>query len=661
MAQPERNNPKSAHAWSGGIVSALLAVGCCAISLAVYWPATGFEWIVFDDPVSVAGNHYLTHGISWAGIRWAFTTGLMANWHPLMWISCLVDHDLFGIDAGAFHRTNIILHGLAAATLHLALWRLTGAVWRSAFVACVFALHPLHVESVAWVSQRKDVLSGLFWMLSLLAYAEYARRPFHPLRYAAVCAAMALGLMAKTVLVTLPFVLLLLDFWPLRRLAARDGEGLLDFAALRACVLEKLPLFVLSLLSSIVTYIVQREWGAMAVLEEVPLAQRIQNALVSYWVYLERTFWPRDLAVLYPIREIPLQTTVLASVALLAITVLALRSLRSRPYLAVGWFWYLGTFVPMIGLVQVGMQALADRYSYLPQTGIALAVAWAACEALPRHRAHRTAQALLAACALTLLAALGAATSTQLRHWKDSDSLLRHTLAVTRENPYIERLLVLDLIRRKQFSEAEYRLAELRRTQPQSAWVWVTLGELENSRDDNRRAAGYFQKALELDPNDYEANRWLGLIELGRSEFEAACEHLGRAARAHYGFKMTEVRGVLVICLVELGRFGEALPHLEFASAYQAYPEILPPYLALARVARGRADLQSLTDVELPTAGSRHRYAELLLEAGRTQEAIAQLEKALILAARARLPEPTRRALRERLWEVRDAQRTSRP
>jgi tetratricopeptide (TPR) repeat protein len=660
MPQLDRENPRSARAWSSGVINALLAVACCAVSLAVYWPATGFEWIVFDDPASVAGNHYLTHGVSPAGIRWAFTTGLMASWHPLMWISCLVDHDLFGIDAGAFHRTNIILHGLAAATLHLALWRLTGAVWRSAFVACVFALHPLHVESVAWVSQRKDVLSGLFWMLTLLAYAEYARRPFDRVRYAAVFAAMALGLMAKSVLVTLPFVLLLLDFWPLRRLAPRDGEGLLDLAALRVCVLEKLPLFALSLLSSIVTFIVQREWGAVSLLEDLPLAHRIQNALVSYWVYLERTFWPRDLGVLYPIREIPLQTTVLAGAALLAISVVALRGLRSRPYLAVGWFWFLGTLVPMIGLVQVGMQARADRYSYLPQTGIALAVAWAACEAWPKHRAPRTRRAVLAAGGLALLVALGAATSRQLGHWEDSDSLLRHTLTVTRENPYIEKLLVLDLMRREQFREAEYRLAQLRRTRPESAWIWVTLGELELSRDERALAAGHFERALELDPTDYDANRWLGMIELRRSEFEAACEHLGRAARARYGFKMTDVRGALGICLSELGRFEDALPHLEFASAYEAQPEILPPYLALARVAGGRADLQSLAGVELPTAGSRRSYAELLLEAGRTEEAIAQLEKALILAARARLPESKRRALRERLWEVRDAQRARR-
>jgi tetratricopeptide (TPR) repeat protein len=201
----------------------------------------------------------------------------------------------------------------------------------------------------------------------------------------------------------------------------------------------------------------------------------------------------------------------------------------------------------------------------------------------------------------------------------------------------------------------------LRRTQPESAEIWTTLGELELSRDEPARAAEYFEKALELDPNDYQANRWLGLIELGRSEFEAACEHLGRAAQAHYGFKMTEVRGALGICLTERGRFEHAVPHLEFASAYEAYPETLPPYLALARVATGRTDLQSLTGVELPTAGTRHSYAELLLEEGKTEAAIAQLEKALILAARARLPESTRRAIRERLWETRDAQRASRP
>ena len=366
--------------------------------LAVYAPVRSFPFVVYDDKAYVSENPAVLGGLSREGVIWAFTHSEQGNYVPLTWLSHMLDVELFGLDAGRHHTVNALLHLLTALLLFEALRRMTGAPAPSAFVALLFAVHPTHVESVAWVAERRDTLSAFFWMLTLLAYAGYAgpgRR--RGLRYAAVLAAFGLGLLAKPMLVTLPFVLLLLDFWPLRR--ASEGIGRL--------VLEKVPLLALAGLTSAAAVWTQGAVGAMATLEQLPLAARVANALLSYAAYLGKTLWPVDLAVFYPYAlEMPLAKTAAALGLLVALSAAALLQWRSRPYLAVGWLWYLGTLLPVIGIVQIGSQSMADRYTYLPTIGIAIAIAWGAADlASGRPRARR---ALAAAAALALGACISA-------------------------------------------------------------------------------------------------------------------------------------------------------------------------------------------------------------------------------------------------------------
>jgi tetratricopeptide (TPR) repeat protein len=408
-----------------------LAAAVFALAAAVYWPVRGHAWLNYDDDIYVTRPPEIRLGTSWEGVRWAFGSQQGANWFPLTRLSWLHDYQHHGLEAGGFLSTNLWLHALASALLFLALAQLTGALGRSAFVAAVFAVHPLHVESVAWVSARKDLLAGVCFGLALLCHAWFARSERSRVALAALCASLALGLLAKPVLVTLPFVLLLLDAWPLARLT-RPGGGFDEGRVTRA-LFEKLPLFALSILSCWATLAAQQAAGVVVALERVPLVDRVANALVAYAVYLRRFFWPGDLAVFYPhpAGGVSLALALAAGALLLALTVLALRAWPRRGYLAVGWLWFLGMLVPMIGLVQVGSQALADRYTYLPLSGLALALAWGAVDFAGPQPGRRTA---LAAAALVAVAALSVATRAQLAHWRDSVALFEHALAVTREN-----------------------------------------------------------------------------------------------------------------------------------------------------------------------------------------------------------------------------------
>lgn len=399
------------------LVAALIFVA----TLGVYAPVRDHAFIDFDDDVSVTANPHLADGFDWGDVRRAFTEPYGSNWIPLTWISFGVDRALYGDSPAGHHLTNAVLHAASAALLCLALASATGALVPAAFVAAVFALHPLRVESVAWVSERKDVLAGLFFMLTLLAWVAYVRRP-RALRYGAVVAAFAASLLAKPVTVTVPFVLLLLDYWPLARTASR-----------RRLLLEKAPLLGLAAIVSLVTYEVQRRSGAAADLLAVPLLARIENAVVSVAWYAQKTFWPTDLAVFYPHPgdTIPAEAIGSASFALLAVTLLAISFVRRRPWLLVGWLWFVGMLVPMLGLVQVGMQARADRYAYLPVIGLQIAVAWEAWAWLGRERAGRAIAAALAGAALV---ALSIATQAQLRSWRDTQTLFASALLVTQDN-----------------------------------------------------------------------------------------------------------------------------------------------------------------------------------------------------------------------------------
>ena len=373
-----RNVPR--QSW----ILLLLSVG----TLAVYVPVRDHEFLLYDDYGYIVRNFYLQPGVTWENIVWAFTSGYAANWHPLTWISHMVDYQLFGLNPAGHHLHNVLLHVLNSIVLFLVVWKMTGAEWPSAFVAAMFALHPLHVESVAWASERKDLLSGLFWILTMGAYVRYTRSPSMN-RYLLVLVLFVLGLLSKPMVVTLPFVLLLLDYWPLKRLGGGNSAPGLSFSS---ALLEKVPLMLLSLGSSIITYHVQQAAGAMASTDRLPLVLRLENAIVSLVRYLGKTFWPSDLAVFYPHPGMALSvsTVLLSGVILGAVMMFAWLWRKRSPYLFVGWFWYLGTLVPVLGTVQVGAQAMADRYMYLPMIGLALIVGWFAVELVVRLLGRRT-------------------------------------------------------------------------------------------------------------------------------------------------------------------------------------------------------------------------------------------------------------------------------
>ena len=350
------------------------------------------DFINYDDPRYVYENTKITGGLSISGIAWAFTHIHSLNWHPLTTISHMLDCQLYGLKAGWHHFTNVLLHTVAAMLLFLALQQMTGAVWRSAFVAAVFAIHPLRVESVAWIAERKDVLSGVFFMLTLLAYVNYVRLP-RIRGYLAVVFLFACGLMSKPMLVTLPFVLLLLDYWPLDRIKGQLWKR----------VVEKIPLIALSAVSSVITFLVQK--GAVGQTEELPIFERINNAVVSYVLYIWQMLWPVNLAVFYPHPEnrLPLWEIVCCLLVVMCITVAAIALRKHRPYLLTGWLWYLGMLVPVIGLVQVGWQGRADRYTYLPQIGLYIAATWAVADLTILYRHQR---AILSTAAILVIAAL---------------------------------------------------------------------------------------------------------------------------------------------------------------------------------------------------------------------------------------------------------------
>jgi tetratricopeptide (TPR) repeat protein len=502
------------------------ALAVAALALAVFWPTRQYGWLDYDDDIYVSASRGVALGASAAGLRWAFTSTEAANWFPLTRLSWLLDRELHGSDAGGYHATSALLHALAAAVLFLALEASTGAGGRSAFVAAVFAVHPLHVEPVAWIAARKDPLSGLFFALALLVYARPGPAPRSPARMAAVTLCAALGLMAKQTLVTLPFVLLLLDFWPLGRLS--PGRPLR--ADLRRAAGEKLPLFGLAALMCAIAYATQRSGGTVAELGRVPLSARLANAAVAYARYLVEAVWPTDLAVFYPYPQGGASAAALASsLALLAaLSVLALRSARRHPAVTVGWLWYLGTLVPVIGLVQIGSQAMADRYTYLPLVGLAIAVAWGAADLADRvpasPRARRAGLAVAGGACVALLALQGA---RQVRTWSDSETLMRHALAVTRDNPIAHAYLGRALLERGDAEEAIAHWREAARLAPgyvslANNLAWLLATHPDARRRDPAAAVTYAEQAARGAGDDPAVLDTLATARAAAGDFEAA-------------------------------------------------------------------------------------------------------------------------------------------
>ena len=531
-----------------------------ALTLGVFWPVSTHDFTNYDDDVYVMDNYHVRRGMTAEGAAWALTSADV-NWHPLTWMSHMLDCQLFGLRPGPHHVVNVLLHAANTLLLFLALARMTSAPWRSAFVAALFAVHPLHVESVAWVAERKDVLSTCFWMLTLLAYTRYVQRP-SVARNLLVACTLALGLLSKPMLVTVPFVLLLLDYWPLRRLQS---------GSLRRLIVEKLPLLVLVVAASAVTVIAQTQMRAVGALQVLPLSQRVANALVAYVAYLAAAVWPSGLAVFYPHpRDTLAAWQVMGAAVLLgAISFLVMRSARSRPYLAVGWLWYVGTLVPVIGLVQVGRQAMADRYTYVPLIGIFIMVAWGVPELIAGWA--RSAVALRTAAAATI-GALAVCTVLQLGHWKNSVALFEHALAVTRNNYLAHGNLGQAFAEQGRFAEAIPHYQEALRLAPDDTVVRRNLGAALDQQGRIPEALEYLTEAVRLNPHDAKAHSNLGSV-LSKletpadfvSEFTTALRLDPYSQKAHNN---------LGEALIRHGRAAEAIPPLTTALRLKPdYPE----------------------------------------------------------------------------------------
>ncbi len=501
-------------------VAAVCGFLLLAVAL-VFGQTVGYEFVNYDDNSYVYENPQVAQGLSARSIVWAFTSFHFSNWHPLTSLSHMLDCQLYGLQAGGHHLTSVLLHAGVAILLFLLLLRITGDLWPSAIVAAVFAIHPLRVESVAWVAERKDVLSGLFFMLTLWAYAGYARRPFSLGRYLTVVLLFALGLMAKPMLVTLPFVLLLLDYWPLRRI------GLPLAGISRRVVVEKLPLLALTAASCVATVIAQST-GVIAI-DVIPLPSRIANAVVSYMAYIGDLIYPVGLAVLYPYPEsgLPIWKVAASSLAVAGISTTALVWRRRFPYLFVGWFWYVGTLVPVIGLVRVGLHSMADRYTYLPQIGLSIAVTWGAAQLVVSWR-HRF-RMYGAAAALAVLVLMGLAWR-QTSYWRDSETLWTHTLAHTTQNFLPHNNLGLVLAQRGQVDEAIAHFQKAVEIKPDYANAHQNLGVALEERGKFDAAIAQYRKALEFKPDypDITHNN-LGSALARRGLFDAAIVHFRKA------------------------------------------------------------------------------------------------------------------------------------
>ena len=491
-APPPPTAPRVRPALAAGLCAALFLV-----VLFAYRRSASSEFITLDDPLYVTANERVQEGLSAGSIAWAWTTFDATNWHPLTWLSHMLDVELFGLDAGKHHLTSVVLHGANAVLLLVLLFRMTGALWRSALVAALFALHPLHVESVAWIAERKDVLSTLFWLMTLLAWLAFVKsRKAVP--YALVLLFYALGLMAKPMLVSLPFTLLLLDFWPLRRIAPPLWERA---GTLRKLFWEKAPLFAMAAVSCVVTVVAQKSGGAVRSLTQIPLDERAANAGLAYVAYLFKTIWPASLSIFYPYAHSGALTAAAAAAVLsLAVVTLLAFALRHRaPYLLFGWLWYLGTLVPVIGLVQVGDQAMADRYTYVPLVGIFIAAAWGLAGLAGESRARRRAAAVAAA---GMLAALFGVTCVQAGYWVNAETVFGHALKVTSDNWMAHNCLGLAIAFSDdgRMAEAIPHFTEALRLNPRHSDLYNNLAMALKATGRLEEAVEQYRKSLQLKP-----------------------------------------------------------------------------------------------------------------------------------------------------------------
>jgi Tfp pilus assembly protein PilF len=585
---------------SAGLNERWAVLGVClflaAIALIVFGQTIHHGFVDYDDNVYVYENPFVTNGLTLSGVLWAFTHVYSSNWHPLTWISHMLDCQLYGLNPGGHHLTNILLHTTTAILLFLVLRQMTGYLWRSAFVAAVFAIHPLHVESVAWVAERKDVLSGLFFMLTLGAYVRYVQgrpgvegcgsdAPASPVPdrrgsirdYGLVLLFFALGLMCKPMLVTLPLVLLLLDYWPLQRFPSPGGR-LIPWRL----ILEKIPLLALAGASGVATLFAQT--AARMPLEQVSLPLRVGNALISYVAYLGQMFWPSGLAVLYRFssKDVGAAGVVLSLVVLAGISTGVL-VLRRRPYLLIGWLWYLVMLLPVIGLVWVGTQARADRYTYLPQIGLYLMLTWAAAELGADWRRRRL---VLGGSATITLVALIFCARTQASYWRNSETLWTHTLACTSDNIVGHNNLANELVRQGDLDAAIVHYQTALQIKPDYAEAHYNLAEALLRKGERDEAIAHYEAALHIDPVYFEACNNLGNVFMRQGRVDEAIAHYRRALQIDPDSAGTHVN--FGNALMQKGRVDEAIAH--YRRALQISPDFAQAHYNLSKVLRQKGE-----------------------------------------------------------------------
>jgi tetratricopeptide (TPR) repeat protein len=660
-------NPNSAGETCGKAGTTKQVLFICLllalVTVGVYWPVAKQGFINFDDPDYVSSNPRVQAGLTMESIRWAFTSSFSSNWHPLTWLSHMLDCQLYGLRPAGHHITNLLFHIANSLLLFGLLRRLTGVIWPSAFAAALFALHPLHVESVAWVSERKDVLSAFFFILTVWAYARYAevqslkskvqsrgeevqgpksnvqsqgtRNTQHATRfYLLSLFFFALGLMSKPMLVTLPFVLLLLDYWPLGRFPLSSVNAPPSTPARPSTLLrlvgEKIPFFVLAALSCVVTFLVQQASGAMPALAKSPLDLRLANALVAYARYLGKTFWPSKLAVFYPYSALNLDSwqVVVAAVLLLTVTVTVVLMGRRRPYLPVGWLWFLGMLVPVIGLVQVGKQSWADRYTYLPHIGLFLIIAWGASALIARWKWPRLIPAVAAG---LVLAACGLATSQQLSYWRNTKTLFQHAVAVTSGNFVAYTVVGNALIEEGKLPEAIEECRKALEISPEYPEAHNTLGNILAKQEKYDEAIADYRAAVRADPNYPDAHNGLSSALLKKGAFVEA------EAEAREALRLTPMHlpalFSLATALHNQGKLDQAADYYHQILALK--PDLYTPrrYLGNIFVAQGKPD-QAISEfgmalkIRPQDADTRVVLGVVLLQKDRIDEATAQFLEA---------------------------------
>lgn len=616
-----------------------VSLGLIAATLLVYWRVADYGFIQnYDDAEYITQNPFIQQGLTWKGITWAFTTGYAANWHPLTWISHTIDIQLFGLHPAGHHLVSLFFHLINTILLFTVLNRMTKGFWQSAFVAAVFALHPLHVESVAWIAERKDVLSTLFWLLTMWTYHSWTERPSLK-RYGLIMVCLVLGLMTKPMLVTLPLVLLLLDYWPLRRLSTERNKGAkvakgtpsTSWSRIRPLVVEKIPLLVVALASSASTFLVQQQYTAVQSADVFPMSSRIINGLTAYSAYIFKTIRPADLAVYYPHHGLntPLLPAIASAGFLIVISTIVVYLRQRNPYLIVGWLWYLGTLVPVIGLIQVGAQAMADRYMYVPMVGLLIMVAWGSRDITLSWPHRKTVLAIASGSIAVILLEL---TNSQIAYWRDSATLFQRAVGVTTGNWLAHNNLGQALFQQGRADEAIGHYNEAIRISPTNVQPHINLAVAYDSRGETEKALTHYLTALSLNNNlpDVHCNAGIDLYRQGK--VQEAISHYNEVLRIDPNHLQAHVN--LASALAALGRVDEAIAHYGAAlrinnTLPDIHYNIAVYYHGQGKITEAISHYQEALRLKPDYVQAHNNLGSIRYNQGRMQEAIDEFSAAL--------------------------------